>query len=428
MSISHFIAAPLIPVLLAASAACSGAETALFSLTHADKVRLRKQSSIAADCVHALLENPRAFLITVLLSNVVVNTAYFAVSVKVAQGFKDPSMSAIFSATVLFLLILFGELVPKSIAAAHRVVICRVIAAPALIVFRSLWPLRFAAEHFVIAPLARLARPAGAAEHSTVTSGELAAMLKAGVSQGVLQKNEERLMGDVLRLRSVRVREVMTPRVEMEWVKDTASVQEVLEIAKQTKRMKIPVCHGTIDDGVSGVIRVQRLLPELNEQNILPRHAIGAFVDNAIFIPERSRLDQLLERLRASKTDLAICVDEHGTVTGVASTEDIMRELFTPDSVKDAALDVELRMTSEGVWEAPGRLSVRDWREFFTGVGNLDERVSTIGGLVLSKLGRPAVRGDAVTFGNVELKVLEVDGRTIERVEISLASRAGGEP
>ena len=420
MSISHFIAAPLLPVLLTVSAACSGAETALFSLSHADKVRLRKQSTIAADCVQALLENPRALLITVLLANVFVNTAYFAVAVKVGQGFEDPAKSAVFGAIVLFCMILFGELVPKSLAAAHRVVICRVVAAPALVVFRAMWPLRFAAEHFVIAPMARLARPAGAEEHSTVTSGELAAMLKAGVSQGVLHKNEERLMGDVLRLRSVRVREVMTPRVEMEWVKDTSSVQEVLELAKQTRRMKLPVCHGSIDDGVSGVIRVQRLLPELNKQKIQARHAIGAFVDAAIFIPERSRLDQLLERLRASGTDLAICVDEHGTVTGVASTEDIMRELFTSDSAKEAAMDVELRMKTEGVWEAPSRLSVRDWREFFTGVGQLDERVSTIGGLVLSALGRPANPGDAVTFGNVKLTVLEVDGRTIDRVEIAL--------
>ena len=115
MSATNLIAAPLLPVLIAASAACSGSETALFSLTHADRVRLRKQSPAAADRVAALLESPRAFLVTVLLGNVFVNTAYFAVAVKVGAAFGSHAAEAVVGVGALLVLILFGELAPKSL-------------------------------------------------------------------------------------------------------------------------------------------------------------------------------------------------------------------------------------------------------------------------------------------------------------------------
>lgn len=428
MSATNLIAAPLLPVLIAASAACSGSETALFSLTHADRIRLRKQSPAAADRVAALLESPRAFLVTVLLGNVFVNTAYFAVAVKVGAAFGSHAAEAAVGVGALLVLILFGELVPKSLAAAHRVAICRVLTVPMLLAFRVLWPIRAAAEFFVIAPLARLVRPAGASEMAAVTADELAAMLKVGGQQGVLHKDEERQLADVLRLRSVRVREVMVPRVEMEWVDASATVEQVLELSRQTRHMKFPVCKDTIDEGVVGVVRLQKLLPDLNRSKVQGRHTIAPYIEAPLFVPERARLDQLLSRMREAGTDMACCVDEYGAVTGLVSTEDIIRELVTHSASDAAAEESELRMVSPGVWEAPGRLSVRDWREFFAaaGPGAADSRVTTIGGLILAKLGRLPQVGDWVKLGNVSLKVVSLEGRSVDRVEISILEKAEG--
>ncbi|MFZ4572774.1 MAG: hemolysin family protein [Phycisphaerales bacterium] len=425
MSSSNLIAAPLLPALIACSAACSGAETALFSLTHADRLRLRKQSPDAADRVADLLESPRSLLVTLLLFNTSVNTAYFAVAVKVGSALGGPAAEAATGVVALLLLILFGELIPKSIAAVHRVMICRLLSGPMLVCYRLFWPVRIAAEGLVIGPLARLVRPAGAGESAAVSEEELGAMLRVGGQQGVLHKEEERQLADVLRLRSVRVREVMVPRVSMEWIGASATVEQALELSRQTRHLKFPVCRETIDEGVIGLVRLQRILSDLNRGKVNGKHAIAPYIEAPVFVPERARLDQLLNRMTESGSDVACCVDEHGSVTGLVSTEDVIRELVTHSGAADAAEASELRQVSEGVWEAPGRLSVRDWREFFSsaGSGAVDSRVSTIGGLILARLGRVPGPGESVQVGNLRLKVLKLDGRSVELVEIAIVDR-----
>jgi len=409
------------------SAVCSAAETALFSLTQADRLRLRKTAPSTNQAVNKLLASPRALIIAILLGNVSVNSAYFVAASMVGAALFGPLGLTVFSIASLLTIILFGEVLPKSIAVVHRVWLCRLVAVPLLWWFTLVKPIRSFAERFLIAPTVRVLTPPSAQQAQTLGADELAAILEAGGREGVLASDEQRLLGDVIRLSSVRVRDVMAPRVDVKWLDAAARVHDVLELTKETNFAKFPVCRGELTAGaLLGFIGVRQLLPLLNKDPKAHEKPLTNLLDPIRFVPERAKLDQLLEHFRATKSDTAMCVNEAGEVTGFVQLDAVISELVGVGVAGEAAAGEELqvRMIGMGQWEVPGRLGVRDWAEFF-GERSVaaDPRVSTVSGVIIAKLGRLPKVGDSVRLGDLNLRVESMNGRVVNRVVVSLASK-----
>lgn len=424
----------LLPPLLAASALCSSSETALFTLSHGDRVRLAHLSPRSAAIVSRLLEHPRSLLVTILLANNVINVMYLVTSsVLAARAYAGVAVAI--SAGSLLALILLGEIVPKLFARKVRVDYCRILARPMMMVHQALTPLRIILDRGIIAPLARLFRPAGRQQARRVSSEELSALLEISAGRGEIDAEEQRLLAEVVELHAIRVREAMIPRQEVPWIDHTAKAEELLAVIQRCGRMHIPVFRGSLDGEPLGIVDARRYLAA-RELAASPARAgtpphppqLTEFLSPVLFIPELARLDQCLEQFRRRRAHEALCVDEFGAIAGAIRIEDILRELVTHPVDGEAAptadgRDFRVEEIGPGRWMVPGRLGLRALTEFLASPDALADyqRVSTVAGAIIVTLGRLPVEGDSVTVGNVRLEVAGMRGRSVERVLVSLA-------
>lgn len=422
----HLFLALLLPALLALSACCSGAETALFSLRRADKVRLRKLDPGAADLAARMLEAPRALIIAILLANIAVNTAYMAVGVVLARSLEGPLLTGLVGVAVPLALIVLGEVVPKALAGVHPVRIARILARPVFAWSRLVSPLRHFLDRFVVAPLARLFRPAGAArDPQPISVRELQLLLEHGAGRGVIDAEEHRLLAEVVDLGNIRVRDVMIPRIDVEWLDEGDGPERVLDLVRTSGRRKFPVFHGDPDEGkVLGVLSLKRYLSAMERRGQPPR--LADHLDPARFVPERARLDQLIDFFHQHRCHVALVVSEEGSLVGLVEIESAVRHLLQASGGPGPEHDEEVQRVAEGEWLVSGRLSVREWGEFFGGAtahGAIAKKtVSTLAGLILAQLGRLPQRGEELRIGDVLLRVEELDGASIEKVRVRLAA------
>lgn len=426
----EIILAALMPLCLAGSAVFSSSETALFSLTQADRLRLRRTAPGAYRAVTRLLDSPRSLLIAVLIGNVTVNSAYYVLAAAVGKAFFDTLGQVAFGIGALLVMIAVGEVLPKSIAAANRVPFCRLLARPLVWCFLLVRPIHSFAEGFVVAPIVRVLVPRQSEdEGSTLSAQELAALLDKGARTGVLESQEQRLMGEVVRLSSVRVREVMVPRVDVQYLMSGAVAADVFELVRQTGQTRFLLCRGELSgDSIRGFVDVQRVITALSRDGRGHAMPVDSLAEPVCFVPDRAKLDQLLDHLRSMRSESAVCVNETGEVTGVVELDAVIAELVGVGvgASADALGSPQVRMVANGSWEVPGQLGVRDWAEFF-GDRSIasDPRVSTVAGIIIAKLGRLPRVGDEVQLGGLHLRVESLDGRVVDRVLVTLKDAGG---
>lgn len=419
----------LVP-LLALSGLCSGSETALLGMTYNDRSRLSRRSGPAHRAALRLLAHPRRLLLSILILNMGVNVLYFVLAAVLVGRVEGAWWALGLSAGTLLSIILFGELVPKLVASAHRVWVCSWLAAPLEVAIGLVTPVRVVIEHLAVAPMTRLIAPQAHRGSRTVTGEELAALLEAGVSAGAVSATEHRLLAEVVELGARRVREVMIPRVDVPWVDVERGFAGVAEL-RGGRRRYVPACRATargggLDGEVVGMLDVVSYLSSRTAGGGVggADPPMAGHLHPPVYVPESARLDHLLERLRESRADSALCVDEHGAVTGLADLSMLIEELITPPGELSEEDDLRVQVLGPGRWLAPGRLSVRNWAEFVGVPGAADRRVSTLAGLVLLHLGRVPREGDVVEVSNVRLEVAKMRGPVIQRIVVSTADAA----
>ncbi len=436
MSWTDAIMLGVLPVLAIASAFCSASETALFSLTASDRVRMRRTSSGAERAIDALLARPRRLLLSVLLLTNAANVSYFVVSSVLERRIESRVLSFVLNVASLVLLVLIADLLPKLLARSQRVRVARLLGRPLHFGVRIVAPVVDVLERWAVLPLVRLIRPAGGG--TGLDADELAAVLELSSEAGEIDEDEQRLLGEVIEMGHARVRDAMTPRVAVEWIDANASVSRVSDAIASARRDWMPVFEGSMDSKPLGWLDVREYLRRVQSAHGNARRVEGALrvsIKASVFIPERTRLDRAFEVLRLERQSGAMVVDEFGAFVGVIGVSDVVRHLVAP--VREAQLLAENKdgeravvRTGEQTWSVSGRLPLRMLREFLgdaastrAGVGGAGS--STIAGLVLQRLGRVPKPGDRVSLAGIDVVVRGMDGRRVERVDLLLAARGG---
>lgn len=416
----------VLPVLLAGCTALAAVETALFGLTFQDRTRLKRESPRVVAAVEGLLARPRELLVSLLFLNMMLSTLYFVLtSILLLEATRRDAqwLGVLVSVVNLLLMTVVAEVVSKMLAARRRAEFTRALARPTAVVVAALGPLRSFLDVAVIAPLVRAIAP-GRPARRALSEQELAALIEQGGRDGAIDTGEQRVLRQVIRFGSVRVREVMTPRVHMAWLDVSATAEEARSLAAEHRLTRVPVVRGEIDDEVVGLLDVKGYLAAVSVAGFAPAGAaprMDGFLAPVVYVPERASLDKLLELLRQSGRKVALCVDEYGAVTGIVSARDVVERLVSElrqDEDEDG--NPAVQMVALGEWVVPGRLPARDWAEMF-GLAH-DGRVSTVAGLVQAHLGRLPVVGDVVTLGNVQLRVDSVSGRVVESITVKIVT------
>lgn len=411
---------------LVVSAACSASETALLSLTAGDRLRLRKTHATSSKLIEEMLSSPRSLLVAILIANVAVNTLFFTLA-----GFVGADLPGLWGLGVglasVLLMILLAEVIPKAIASAHRTRTAVLLSRPLYAWYLLIGPVRKVMDRYVIGPLARLVRSSSNKSNEALTSDDLSQLIGDAATQGVLHEEEQDLLEDVLELSSLRVRDIMTPRRLVRWLDATGTSQELLATVRETGFTRFPVCRGQLVTGqIAGLVSARRVLPGLNKQGMAARLPLPTLVETARYIPERARVDQLLQHFRETKGDAVLVVNETGDITGFVQIDDVIDRFAALSMTRAASPQSAVRMVALGEWEVPGILSVRDWESSFEGATRTSSTVGTVAGLMMARLGRLAKLGDVVQMGAVAMRVHEMEGRSITKVRVTLQQAAKG--
>jgi putative hemolysin len=405
-----------LPVLLAGSGFFSGSETALFSLNESQRMAFRQSRSIAGRAVESLLGDQRMLLISLLLGNTSINVLYFVItSVLLMRTTAGPAVQAGLGVGFLLLIVLFGEVAPKVIASATRTRAAAFSAPLLLPIHQIILPVRVLLATFVFAPLDRLTAPQEAP--SRLHDGELKALLEISSREGAIDAGERLMLRDIVDLGRLRVRDIMTPRVEMIALPTNATRAQVEETLREHRLTKIPIYEGDLDT-IVGLLHVKRYLLDPDAASVTD----PAVLTEAHFVPDLARLDQLLDRLRLWHEQSAIVVDEYGGTDGVVSLDDIINEMVGDLYTTERRPDQPPRLVGFGLWQVDGRYSAVDWAEAFDIVLE-GPRVATVGGVIVDRLGRAPAVGDVVEFGHVRAEVESVEAGRVRFVLVSLLPR-----
>ncbi len=407
------LVASLVP-LLAAMAFFSFVETTYFALTPAERLGLRRMHAQAAVRVDALLASPRVLLVSTMLGSLMVSTAYLVVSSVLVTRFEHNLLFSVGLAVLsLFGMVLSAEVLPKLVGNADRVRSARIAVRPTALFCVLMAPVARAIDRFVLSPFSRLT--AGGELSRVVDAAELAALLEHSAREGSIDMREREALEGVMRLRRLRVRDVMTPRVDMAFASVDSDDEEILGAATGARLTHLPIVGSDVDD-VRGILQLKRYLLSS------PRPPRDECIEPARFVPELASLEQLLEHFRRTGSKLAIAVDEYGGTAGIVALEDCVEEIVGDIAdIGEQTVDAPTEI-AEGVWRVSGEMSVARWTDLF-GAREVSPRSSTVAGVVLQRLSRLAKVGDRVRISNLEMTVESVDGARIRSVIVALVDR-----
>lgn len=403
----------LMGILLGGSAFCSGSETAFFHLSQRQIALFSKSKYPIEKLVANILLYPSRFLTTLLFTNMLINVSFFALasvfSVKIGHDY-GPGAGSVFAAGFFVILLLFGEMLPKSLAYSNAARFCKWASLPCWMALQAVGPFLAGMDFFLIRPLCRLfTGSACITEGHPVNLSQLRILLNSTAQRGLISQDENRLLMEVVKFGYLKVRHIMQPRVDMPVCEESTPPDTVRQIFQVYQKKKLPVYRGTIDN-ITGILYFRDFL--LN-----PEKMITTLLRPVTFIPEQKTVESLLETFRKQKNDVAIVVDEYGGIAGCVELEDILEELVFPAETPEGTEPIQV--IGPLTYRLSAELPVHDWIEA-SEMEPDHQRLTTVGGLVTALLGRIAHPGDKVRWKNLEFTVETVQKNRILSLVLSL--------
>jgi putative hemolysin len=430
----------VIVVLTFLEAVFVAAEIALVSIRRSRVEQMVDDGVAGASRVRHLLDEPGRFLAVVQIGVTFVGflaSAFAAVSLTQRLGNVLATVPALRASaegialvivTILLALftIVFGELVPKSLALAHRERFALSLAGPVDLLGRLLRPV-VALLTGVTGLITRSLGVETQAEAS-ISTEELMLIVERGGEQGVLEAEEEQMIHAVIELGDRRVHEVMVPRTAIAALPASATLDDAIDAIVGEGHSRIPVYEESVDE-VVGILYAKDLLPFL-KNGAEPRPALRSLLRTPVFVPESMSIDDLLHELQRRKVHIAIVLDEYGGTAGLVTIEDLLEEIV--GEIQDE-YDVEeplIEKLSDDEARIDGRASIDDLGETFDSELELpdNDEYDTVGGLIFHRIGGVPNAGDQIHVDGLTLTVESTDGRRVGKVLAVRERPAEGEP
>lgn len=426
----------LIAVLIGFNAFLAASEIAIVSARRSQLRAWAEEGNTAAERVLRLVEDPARMLSTIQVGITLAGfftSAIGAVALVrvVAAGLAmlAPALGqahltglalVLVTTTLSFLSIVFGELVPKTVAVRHAGRLALLTARPIellAVLAHPLVVLLTGATNLILRALGLPAR----ATLPTITREELLTLLEEAEDVGQVSASEAEMVEEAFELRETTVRSVMVPRVDMEAVPADLPLQVAIERFFATGLSRLPVYEGDLDH-IVGILHVKDAFRLAWSDPTARSQPCRQFARPAYFVPETKRVGELLEELRARRTRMAIVIDEFGGVAGLVTLEDLIEELV--GEIRDE-FDREyepLRRLETGELEVDGRVGIYDLLDWL----DLEEEAigpheaDSVGGLIVERLGRFPEPGESVQIGPLRCEVLSMEDRRVGRVRVQV--------
>ena len=387
-------------------------ETALMSLS---KIRIRhmvEEGVKGAKLVEKLTEDPNRLLGAILIGNNVVNIGASALATTIATNIFGSAGAGIATGVMTILVLIFGEITPKSIAKQKSEKVALKVSKIINIIVKILKP--FIGIFTAISSIfIRLFGGDPKASEPFITEEELRTMVGVSEEEGVLEDVEKEMIFNVFDFADAHVKDVMVQRVDVIAVDIDASYEEVLDVIKTEQFSRIPVYNQTIDD-IVGILNVKDLI--MAEKNSKP-FKVSDYMREPYYTFEFKKIKELFSEMKKTRNHISVVLDEYGGTVGIVTIEDLIEEVFgeIEDEYDDYEKEIEVIKEDEFVVDGSARLD--DISELI-GVNMESEEFDSVGGLVIGELGRFPEQNEEVQLNSIRFVVEEVDKNRIKKVRI----------
>ena len=415
-TISAIIAIVLAGLLLLVSGFASASEIAFFTLSPSDLNAIDEKKHPSDEKIRKLLDDTERLLATILITNNFVNVTiimlcnFFFMSV---FEFHSPIAEFLILTVILtFLLLLFGEIMPKIYSAQKTLAFCR-FSAPGIWMFRSLF---YPVASMLVRSTSFLNKHFARKNHN-ISVDELSHALE--LTDKAELKEENNILEGIIRFGGETAKEVMTSRLDVVDLDIRTPFKDVLQCIIENAYSRIPI-YSENRDNIKGILYIKDLLPHLNKVDFRWQSLIRP----AYFVPETKMIDDLLRDFQANKIHIAIVVDEFGGTSGIVTMEDIIEEIV--GEIHDEYDDEErtYAVLNDHTWVFEAKTQLTD----FYKITKVDEEVfdevagdsDTLAGLLLELKGEFPALHEKVTYDHYEFEVLEMDNRRILKVKFTI--------
>ena len=411
-------------LLLLCSAMISGAEVAFFSLTPADfMTEDGNKRTKSQEIVIKLLEKPKKLLATILVANNFINIAivllFDSVSDQLFSGLDvvvfGLNLKLIFEVGVVtFLILLFGEILPKVYASRNNVQFSNFMAQPVNFLDSLFSPLSTPMRSVTLFLHEKLGK-----QRSFISIDHLSQALEL-TSEEDTTKEEQKILKGIVSFGNTDTKQVMRPRMDVFALSDENNYEEIIPVIIENGYSRIPVYKENIDN-VTGILYIKDLLPYIDEKDF----EWTSLLREPYFVPENKKLDDLLNEFKEKKNHLAIVVDEYGGTSGLITLEDIIEEIVGDISDEFDDEDLIYSKLDELNFVFEGRTPLKDFYKII----KLEDpslfednkgEAETLAGFLLEISGDFPQQNEIINFGNYNFKVEAVDDRRIKQIKLTI--------
>ncbi len=399
-------------VLLMLSGFFSSAETAL---TTANRIRIRTQAERGdknARILLKILDQPDKMLSVILVGNNIVNLYASSLATTLTIHVVGSRAVGIATGILTLLVLVFGEITPKTVAAHSADSMALKIAPVIRFLMIVLTPLVIIVNALAGAVM-KLLRTDRENTKETMTEEELRTIVQVGHEEGVIEKEEQQMIDNVFDFGDTIARDVMIPRIDMTWIPEDADYDTVLSTFREDKYTRMPVCRDSADT-VVGIINVKDLLLRDPEKPF----RIADCMREPLFTHERKKTSELMREMRKNYTNIAIVLDDYGVTAGMVTMEDLLEEIVGEIRDEyDTDEEKSIRRTGDGEYAVEGDVRIQELNETL-GLDLSSEENETVGGLVVELLDHLPETGESVAMGNVRFTVREMDKNRIGKLSV----------
>lgn len=402
----------ILSILIGLSGFFSGAEIALIGISKAKVNQLVKEKARGASSLHKLKSNPSRMLATINLGTNLVNVGSSALATQTALELFGNNGLAIAIGVMTLLLLVFGEITPKSYCNANATKISLRVSGILLAFSYAFYPFIIMFEKITNAILKLVG---SSYQPPPITEQEIYSVIEQGLEDKALKKHERELVHGALKFEDIVIRAVMTPRTKMFVLPSKMLLFDALPLISKSGYSRIPIYRNTPDQ-IVGILHVRDLLKHLEKSDrMINLEAIGR---KPIFVSQDQRIGKLLREMQGMQTHMAIVVDEFGGVEGCVTLEDLLEEIVGEIMDETDKMELNFKMLDKNTMIANGDVEIDTVNEIFKSNIKEGEDYSTINALFHDKLKDIPKVGDKIEMDSIKMTVEEVVNNQANQVKI----------
>jgi putative hemolysin len=386
----------------------SSAEIALFTISKVKALHMAKEKGRANALIKKMKEDPHRLLSTILIGNNIVNVGASAIATSITINLVSSNAIGIATGVMTLLLLVFGEIFPKSIAARNNILIAKLVIFPIYWLSILFHPLIVLLNF--IPKLTGKIRP-----KPRVTEEELMTMVEVVEEEGQIKEEERDLIHNIFEFDDTNASEILTPRADM-FVIDADEGFKMEEVVK-SGFTRIPVIEGDIDH-VIGILNVKDLF--VHQTTSTAKIDVRKIMREPYFVPENKKLDNLLHQFKKRKQHMAIVIDEHGGVSGLITLEDALEEIVGEIIDETDKFEPHIVKIAPNEWSVLGKSEIDEVNETLNMNIPDSKEYDTFSGYVLDRIGRIPQEKEEIALGDFIVTVKEMEGYRIKKYIVRL--------